>query len=128
MDVLYRAEAMCLVSSILALVIRRNTPELALLLSAAAGIAVCVLCAEMLREVLSSVRRIAETGGISDTLLRPVIKCTVIGLVTDFTAKFCRDAGQSAAAAIMEFCGSVCALYAALPLITSLFDAVAGLL
>ena len=128
MDVFYRAASVCIISSILALTVRRNTPELALLMSAAAGVALCALCAELLSEVIGAVRSVADTGGISDRLLRPVIKCTVISLVTDFTVRFCKDAGQSATASVMEYCGTLCALYAALPLILSVFDAVAGLL
>ena len=128
MDVLYRAASVCVIGSILALILRKNTPELALLLSLAAGVSVCVLCSELLREILKSVRRIADYGGVSGVLLTPVIKCTAISLISDYAANLCRDAGQSATASIVEYCGALCALYASLPLLVSLFDAVAGLL
>ena len=127
MDVLFRAASLCVIGCILSLTIRRETPELSLLLSAAAGLAALACCGSLLRGAAEALRAIAEAGGVSETLLRPVLKCTAISLITEYSAGFCRDAGQSAAAAVMEFCGTLCALTAALPLIVSLFDAIAAL-
>ena len=128
MDILFRAAAVCVVGSILAVTIRKFTPELSLLLSLCAGIAAAALCGGVAGELYGAFRSLAERGGVPETLLRPVVKCVAAGLVTDFTVRLCKDAGQSAAAAFMELCGTLCALYAALPLITALFASINALL
>lgn len=116
------------IGSLLAVLLRRNTPELSLLLSLAAAGAAALLCAEICGEIGETLRELAGLGGMSELLLRPVIKCVGIALISESAAALCRDAQQSAAAGFVELGGALCALYTALPLLRSLFSVIASFL
>ena len=87
-----------------------------------------MLLKQRMKESGMTIVSIAEKSGISSLLLTPVLKCVGIALVTELGAQLCKDASQAAAAAFVELCGSLCALYVALPLISSLVSVVEGLL
>lgn len=128
MAIAIKAVAVGVTGSILALLLRRSVPELSLMVSIAAGLAAAFLCIGITGELASAYGRLAEKSGVSSLLLTPVIKCVGIALVTELGAQLCKDASQGAAAAFVELCGSLCALYVALPLISSLVAVVEGLL
>ena len=128
MAIAIKAVAVGVTGSILALLLRRSVPELSLMVSVAAGLAAAFLCIGITGELVSAYGRLAEKSGVSSLLLTPVIKCVGIALVTELGAQLCKDASQGAAAAFVELCGSLCALYVALPLISSLVAVVEGLL
>ncbi len=128
MEIALRAAAAGVTGSILALLLRRHTPELSLLLALASGILAAWLCIGVCEEIIATLRSLALASGVSSVLLSPVIKCVGIGLVTQIAVQLCRDAQQSAAAAFVELCGTLCALYVSLPLIRSLFSVIGGLL
>ena len=128
MAIAIKAVAVGVTGSILALLLRRSVPELSLMVSVAAGLAAAFLCIGITGELASAYGRLAEKSGVSSLLLTPVIKCVGIALVTELGAQLCKDASQGAAAAFVELCGSLCALYVALPLISSLVAVVEGLL
>ena len=73
--------------------------------------------AEPLTELLRFLERLAEQSGVSRTLLTPLYKTVGIALVVKVGGGLCRDAGESALAAALEFAGTVCALLTALPLL-----------
>ena len=98
------------------------------MISLAAGLAAAFLCIGVTGEIAAAYESLSERSGISSVLLTPVIKCVGIALVTELGAQICKDASQGAAAAFVELCGTLCALYVALPLINSLVTVVEALL
>ena len=90
--------------------------------------AAALLCIGVAAEISEAYSVLAEKSGVSSLLLTPVIKCVGISLVTELGAQICKDASQGAAAAFVELCGTLCALYVALPLISSLVAVVEGLI
>lgn len=128
MGIAVKAAAIGVTGSILALLLRRSVPELSLLVSLAAGLAAAFLCIGVTAELASAYENLAGKSGVSPVLLTPVIKCVGIALVTQLGAQLCRDASQGAAAAFVDLCGTLCALYVALPLISSLVSVVEGLI
>ena len=127
MAIAIKAAAIGVTGSILALLLRKSVPELSLLVSLAAGLAAAYLCIGVTAEIAQAYETIAEKSGVSSVLLTPVIKCVGIALVTELGAQICKDASQGAAAAFVELCGTLCALFVALPLVSSLVSVVEGL-
>lgn len=80
--------------------------------------------ASLLRDLLTFLRQLAALAEVDTALLTPVLKTAGIAAVTGLTAQISRDSGSGSIAMAVEFCGTVCALYAALPLL----EAVLGLL
>ena len=61
-------------------------------------------------------------------MIRPVLKCLAIAIITKITSELCRDASQNTASAAIELLGTVCALSVAMPLIVSMLKTVGGLI
>ena len=114
--------AVCLIGALLALVLRRGTPELAMALCLGTA-AVAALClAGELGEILALLEELAELSGVSWEFLSPLYKTVGIALVVRIGGNLCRDAGESALAGSIETAGAVCALLAAMPLMRAVLS------
>ena len=105
------------VGALLALVLKKGSPELALLLALAAVAAVLLFLAEALGELLDFLREVGAASGLSEDLFIPLYKTAGIALVVKAGGSLCRDAGESALASAVETAGTVCALLVSLPLL-----------
>ena len=128
MDLVLRAVILGVVGSVLGLVLRKNSPEIGLVLAIAAALLIVGLGIEFLATLLDFVELLTETAGLSPTLIAPVLKTVGIGILTRLAVDICKDAGQGAIASSVELAGTVAALYIALPLIQTVFQMIGGLL
>lgn len=122
MEQAFQVTALCLVGALLAVVVRRGSPEQALLLTLAAAVVVLVSLAGAIEELMTFLSELGERSGVSRQLLVPLYKTVGIALVVKVGGDLCRDAGESALAAVVETAGSVCALLAALPLLRAVLS------
>ena len=104
-------------AAVLCAVLRKSTPELAVLLALAAGAGILFLAADALGGALDVLVELTALAGVEDELLRPVVKVVAISLLTRITAEVCRSAGEGGIAAFVETGGTVLALGISLPLI-----------
>lgn len=128
MDILVKASALLLVSSLIGLLIRRNSPELSLLINLASVTVVFLLSCSVagdIRNALDKVSRLTQNAG---TYTYPVLKCLAIAALTRVSSELCRDASQGAASSAVELMGTLCALSVAMPLIMSVVQTIGGLL
>ena len=102
---------------LLSIVLKKNTPELALLLVLAAGLWMLALAADALGAAMALARELAGQAGLSEALLEPVVKTVALSILTKLTSEVCRSAGEGGAAAFVETAGAAMALAAALPLV-----------
>ena len=109
--------AVGLTAAVLGTVLRRNTPELALLLVLCAGVWILASVAGGLGAVVGLMEELAGLAGLSEELLEPVVKTVALSILTRLTAEICRCAGESGLAAFVETAGTVLALVVALPLV-----------
>ena len=107
---------LCVIGAVLAQLVRRQRPELALCLAMAACAAALGLVAGALEPVVAFFRRLQSLAGVEEALFAPLLKTLAIGVLTQISSAFCRDAGEQALARIAELSGTALALYAALPL------------
>lgn len=128
MSLLLRICALVLVALVCALLLKGSVPPLALLLSAGTVGAVLLLLGDGAADVLGLARETAEETGLSEELFVPVVKTVVIALITRFTGALCKDAGESAMAAAVDFAGTVLALIVMFPLLRLLLEVLKELL
>lgn len=114
--------ALCVVGALLAVVVRRGSPECALVLGIAAAVAVLVFLAQGLEELMAFLAELGERSGIPETLFVPLYKTLGIALVVRVGAGLCRDAGEAALGSVVETAGAVCAMLTALPLLRAVLD------
>ena len=129
MDILVKLLAVAVTGSVLGLVIKKNSPEMALMLTIALAIFTVVLSARIVSEVLAFIKSVSDSAGISPSVLAIVLKTVGIAVVSKISAELCRDAGQSSVASGVEFAGSAVAVYVALPLfktVVAMVDSLMG--
>ena len=81
MEQVFQITALCVVGALLAVVVRRGSPELALLLTLAAVAAVLLYLAGALEELLTFLTELGERSGVSQELFVPLYKTVGIALV-----------------------------------------------
>ena len=122
MSLLIKAAALALAGALMAMVLKKDVPELALALGIAVTLAAAGLAAGLISQLEEVATMAREQTGLSPAVVTPVLKCVGIGVITRLAADLCRDAGQSAPASAVELAGAACALGAALPLVRALLD------
>lgn len=117
METMAKLAAVGVTAVVLSAVLKKNTPELALLLALAAGLWMLAQAAAGLGAAVAQMRELAGQAGVSEVLLEPVLKTVALSILTKLTAEICRSAGEGGVAAFVETAGAVLALLAALPLV-----------
>ena len=115
-------------AAVLSAVLKRNTPELAMLLALCAGLWMLALAAEGLGAAVALMRELAGQAGLSEALLEPVVNAVALSILTRLTAEICRSAGEGGVAAFVETAGSALSLMAALPLVRAVAQLMGELL
>lgn len=128
MDAMVRLAAAAVTAVVLSGVLKKTTPELALLLTMAAGIWMLAVVADGLGAVVELMKELAGQAGVSEVLLEPVVKTVALSILTKLTAEICRSAGESGVAAFVETAGTVLALVVALPLVRAVAQLMGELL
>lgn len=109
-------------------VVRRGSPELALLLTVTAGIWILTAVLDGLGAAAAMAERLAQLAQMDAAVAGPVLKTVVVALVTRITAEICRGAGEGGLAAFVETAGTILALTAALPLMAAVLTMLEELL
>lgn len=117
-----QAAAVCVTASLLALVVKRGSPELALLLALGAAVAVLLSLGGAVGDIAAFFRELGTVSGIPRELLTPLYKTVGIAVVVKIGGGLCTDAGERALSAVVETAGAVCALAAALPLLRAVLE------
>lgn len=117
-----------LIAAVCAMTIRKQTPELAILLTICAGALILLFCSGALTAVTQFMDELVEVGGLSPGIVAPVLKATGIAIITRLSAEFCKDAGEGALATAVETAGAVLALLVVLPLMSAVLDLLSELL
>lgn len=116
MAVLIKIAAVAVAGAILCLVIKKNSPEMALLLTISLALIAITLAFDVITGVTDFMKSLSETAQISPAVLSIVMKTVGISIVTKLASDVCRDAGQVSVASGIELTGAFTALYISLPL------------
>lgn len=128
MESIVKIAAIAVAASLCAVVVRKQAPELGLVLALAAG-AVSLSCSlTALQSAKELMQELADLSGLSPALLSPVVKTVGIAVVTRLTTEICRDAGEGGIAAFVETAGAAGALMVCLPLMKTVLNVIAELL
>ncbi len=127
MAVLVKIAAVAVAGAILSLVIRKNSPEMSLLLTISLALIAISLAFDLISDVTDFLKSLADTAEISPAVLSIVLKTVGISIVTKLAADVCRDAGQSSVASGVELTGAFTALYISLPLFKTVINMIGSL-
>ena len=128
MDTAAKVAAVCLMGTLLAALLKKTSPDTALLLALAVCVAVLAALARGLEQVTDFLRELLDWGGLSAELFTPLLKTVAIALVSRTGGALCRDAGEGAMAGLVEIAGAFAALLVSLPLFRAAWQMLEGLL
>ena len=128
MDILIRAAAIAVTGGAIGLVIKKNSPDMALMLTVGVTCCIAYMASELLAGGVSFMRELTELTGVSAPAVSTVVKAAAIAVVTRLTSDVCKDAGQSASASAVELTGTAAVLFSALPLMRSVLEMIRSLL
>ncbi len=127
MEYVIKSAVAAVIAAILSLAIRKNTPELSLVLGLTAAMLAILFAVQVISPVLDFLTELKEKTMLAPEIYIPVLKCLGIGIITQIGAGICRDAGQSAAATGVELCGTAAAMLCTIPLVRSILEIVGKL-
>ncbi len=112
----------------IALLLKKNMPELALLLSVATAVVMLLLALDNFLGISGFTQDLIESAGLSSAIVSPVVKTVGIGLITKLSSDICRDSGQNTAATVVDTAGTIAAVTVALPLMKTVFSMISALM
>lgn len=122
-----RIIALGLTGTALAVVLKKESPQLALLLTAVTGILIFFMVCGYLEGLLKILRETAERAGVSSGYFAVVLKVIGIAYLTQFGAQLCADAGETAIGSKIELAGKILMMAAAVPVLTALLEMIMSL-
>lgn len=122
MDQVLKACGIAIVAVLAGLVIKKENPSGALLLSVAAGLAVLMVFLVFIVPILRFVDEVAETADLSPAVVTPLLKTLGISVVTRLSSDACKDAKEGLLSTCVDLTGTAAALYVALPLLQAVLS------
>ena len=120
--------ALCLIGIVLILLLQKSHPEIAILLALSICGGVLLYSLSGMKAILALLEQMSLAGGLSEDLLRPLVKTVGIALLSRVGPQLCRDANQGALATVVETAGAFSAIVVAIPLFTAVWELLRGML
>lgn len=119
--------AAAILSAVMALLMRRQSPQTALLLSIGAGTLIILSVLKNLILTTRGVRELMQAGGVNADYIVILFKVIGICFITEFTCDTVTEAGMLSLATNLSFAGKVTVLMASLPLFRDVITAITGM-
>ncbi len=129
MNIFIKATAGIFAALILWLNLHKQTKELSVLLTTAVCVLVITAAIGFLQPVIEFINRLQSIGNLDNDLLSIVLKVVGIGLLTEFTASICKDAGNESMGKALQVLSTAVVLWLSLPVfekLLSLLDEILG--
>ncbi|ACA59522.1 stage III sporulation protein AD [Candidatus Desulforudis audaxviator] len=111
-----------LVAAVLVVILRQYKPEIALLVSLAAGIMLFMMVLGKIGAIVEVLKDLSNRANVNLVYLGVILKIVGIAYIADFGAQLCRDAGEGALAAKIEFAAKILILVLAIPIVMAVLD------
>lgn len=124
MELFLQLTALTLVGVVLALVVGRHTPQMAMLVTLAVCCVVAAGAMELLEPVTALLSEIRRIGGLDPELVSVLLKAAGIGMVAELAGLICADAGEQAMARVLHILSNAAVLWLSVPLLRELITLV----
>lgn len=116
-----------IIAAVMALLLRRQSPQTALLISIGAGTLMILSVVKNLVLTTQSISGLLQSSGINADYIVILFKVLGICFLTEFTCDTVTEAGLLSLATNISFAGKVTVLIAALPLFNDMIKAIASM-
>ncbi|MDR1263796.1 MAG: stage III sporulation protein AD [Oscillospiraceae bacterium] len=109
-------------AALLTVAIRGQRPEMAIVLSLAAGVSLILFISGKLSGVIDILRALADMANMPEGTVWLLVRVVGISYLTEFAGQLCRDAGETSIASKVELGGRLMVLMLAIPVLVSLMQ------
>ena len=127
MDI-FKIILIALLATVMILIIKETRPELAVLVSVITVSILFLFSIDKIGQVVELLNRLADSAGISGEFIEIILKIIGIAYITEFGTSICRDVGESAIAAKIQFAGKCVIMVLGIGIIGNFVDTVLGIL
>lgn len=127
-DQVIRVGCVAVAGGIGALALKRYVPELALVLALATAGAILVMMLSGAAQIADGVRGLLDLAGLEEALYGPVLKVTVIAVLSRLVSQICKDAGEGTIALCCELAGTLASIVVTVPLMVRVVEVIGGLM
>jgi stage III sporulation protein AD len=113
-----------LVATILIIVIKQKTPQIAFTISILVGTVIFLLLLDKIQAILNVIQKLALQANVDVMYLSIILKIIGIAYITEFGSQVVRDAGEGAIAAKIELAGKILILVLAIPIIQVIIETI----
>ena len=128
MDRFYLAAALALLTVILILSLRKNSGEIAVLLSLCCCCLMGVVTVGFLSPILAFIRRLQQSTSLDNEMLQTLLKVTGVAFTAEIASTVCADSGNSALAKTLQMLATAVIVYLSLPMLEALLELVERIL
>ena len=113
-----------LIVTVLLIIIRKERPEMAVLLALAAACLILVALLKNIGQIITVFESLALKARLDMVYLKLVIKIIGLAYLAGFGAQICKDAGENSMAAKIELAGKIFILGLGIPIMIGILDLV----
>ena len=120
--------AIGIISAVLAIVVKKQSPETALAVSIAASVLIFILILPRVSSVMDMAKTIAEAVDTNENYIGIIFKVVGISYIAEFASQISADGGESAIAAKIDLAGRILIMAVSAPVLLALLDVVVNLI
>lgn len=128
MDKFFVSVAGVLLTVILTLPLRKQSGEIALVMSLCGCVLVIGVALSFLSPILAFIRNLRQIASLNSQMLGILLKVTGVSLLSEIAGTVCADAGNAALGKALQLLATVVILYLSLPMMTALLELVEKIL
>lgn len=127
MEPLIKTVLVSVLGTAVILLIKKNSPELSFVLSAAMVLFVLFSLTELVQVLIDFYKSLSIIFGKQIGVASPLIKCMAISVVSKLGTDICKDGSQTALASVVELGGILCAAAFALPVLIDTVEMISSI-
>ncbi|MCL2873876.1 MAG: stage III sporulation protein AD [Defluviitaleaceae bacterium] len=117
-----------IITAILAITVKKQSPDMAAIISIAGSVLIFVTILPMLSGVIGILSSIESQISIDTAYVVIVIKVIGVAYIAEFGAQICADAGETSLASKIEMSGKIIIMVLSAPIIVSMLDMILAIL
>ena len=111
-----------LVATVLSLTIKKQVPEISLMVGIVASIVIYLLVLPQLASVFQVVNILASSSNIGTMYIDIILKIIGIAYIAEFGSQICIDAGENSIASKIEISGKILIMVVSMPIMMALIE------
>lgn len=120
--------ALGLIVAVFAVLLRRERPEMAMILALGFGVIIFLMVLNKLGAIITVFQDVTRRAQVDELYLTTLLKILGIAYIAEFGAQVCRDSGEGTVANKIELAGKVLIMILALPIFVAILEAIMHLL